>query len=53
MNCRHTAVIDREYDYWVALCPKLDIAGQGCTVKEARESLVEALERFARLLPTK
>ena len=41
-----TAIIEREGDGYVALCPELDIASQGSTVKEARENLREALELF-------
>lgn len=41
-----TALIEREDDGWVALCPELDIASQGGTVQEARQNLVEALELF-------
>ena len=41
-----TAVIEREDDGYVALCPQLDIASQGETVGMARENLKEALELF-------
>jgi predicted RNase H-like HicB family nuclease len=41
-----TAVIEREDDIYVALCPELDIASQGDTVESARKNLVEALELF-------
>jgi predicted RNase H-like HicB family nuclease len=41
-----TAVIEREGDGYVALCPELDIASQGATVEEARRNLVEAVELF-------
>ena len=41
-----TAVIEREGDGYVALCPELDIASQGDTVEEARLNLIEALELF-------
>jgi predicted RNase H-like HicB family nuclease len=41
-----TAVIEREGDLFVALCPELDIASQGATVEEARKNLVEAIELF-------
>jgi len=40
------AVIEREDDAFVALCPELDIASQGGTVEEARQNLVEAIELF-------
>ena len=41
-----TAIIEREDDMYVALCPELDIASQGCTFTEARDNLKEALELF-------
>ncbi len=41
-----TALIQREEDAYVALCPELDIASQGDTVEEARENLIEAVELF-------
>lgn len=41
-----TAVIEREENMFVALCPELDIASQGSTVEEARANLVEAIELF-------
>ena len=41
-----TAIIEREGDGYVALCPELDIASQGDSVQEARNNLVEALELF-------
>ncbi len=41
-----TAIIEREGDGYVALCPELDIASQGNTVEEARQNLAEALELF-------
>jgi predicted RNase H-like HicB family nuclease len=41
-----TAIINREENGYVSLCPELDIASQGSTVEEARNNLVEALELF-------
>ena len=41
-----TALIEREGDGYVALCPEMDIASQGNTIEEARRNLVEALELF-------
>jgi predicted RNase H-like HicB family nuclease len=41
-----TAIIEREGDGYVALCPDLDVASQGGTIEEARENLREALELF-------
>lgn len=40
------AIIEREGQGYVALCPELDIASQGGTVEEARSNLAEALESF-------
>ncbi|MBG1264635.1 type II toxin-antitoxin system HicB family antitoxin [Nostoc commune] len=41
-----TAIIEREKNGYVSLCPELDIASQGNTIEEARSNLVEALELF-------
>lgn len=41
-----TAIIEREDEGYVALCPELDIASQGESVEEARMNLIEALELF-------
>jgi predicted RNase H-like HicB family nuclease len=41
-----TAIIEREEDGYVALCPDLDIASQGATIEQARDNLREALEMF-------
>ncbi|MBZ0207256.1 MAG: type II toxin-antitoxin system HicB family antitoxin [Flavobacteriales bacterium] len=41
-----TAIIEREGDGYVSLCPELDVASQGDTIEEARANLVEALELF-------
>jgi len=41
-----TAIIEREENQYVALCPELDIASQGISVEEARKNLKEALELF-------
>jgi len=43
---RLTAIIEREGDGYVALCPELDIASQGDSLEEARANLVEALTLF-------
>ncbi|KAA6465369.1 type II toxin-antitoxin system HicB family antitoxin [Acidobacteria bacterium AB60] len=40
---RMTAIIEREDDGFVALCPELDIASQGMSVEEATSNLIEAL----------
>ena len=41
-----TAIIEREGDGFVALCPELDVASQGATIEEARQDLQEAVELF-------
>lgn len=41
-----TAIVEREGDGYVSLCPELDIASQGDTVEQARDNLREALELF-------
>jgi predicted RNase H-like HicB family nuclease len=41
-----TAIIRREENGFVALCPELDIASQGDTIETARDNLIEALELF-------
>lgn len=46
MTRRLTAVIHREDDGFVSLCPELDIASQGDSIQEAKDNLREALELF-------
>ena len=46
MTHKLTAIIEREGDGYVTLCPELDIASQGGSVEEARANLKEALELF-------
>lgn len=41
-----TAIIEREGNGYVSLCPELDIASQGDTIEQARDNLQEALELF-------
>ena len=41
-----TAIIERENNGYVSLCPELDIASQDDTIEEARDNLQEALELF-------
>lgn len=43
---RFTAVIRREGEGYVSLCPEFDIASQGDTLEAARDNLREALELF-------
>jgi len=39
-----TAILEKEGDQWVALCPELDVASQGVSVDEATLNLREAVE---------
>ena len=41
-----TAIIEREDDGFVALCPDLDVASQGNSIEEARTNLIEARTLF-------
>jgi len=46
---RHvTAIIEREDDLYVALCPEHDVASQGRRVEEAVQNLAEVDELFLR-----
>jgi predicted RNase H-like HicB family nuclease len=46
MTYRFTAIIEREDNAYVALCPELDVASQGDSIAEARDNLREAIELF-------
>ncbi len=46
MKRQLTAIIEREGDGYVALCPEVDVVSQGHTVSEARDNLAEALTLF-------
>ncbi len=41
-----TAIIEREGDGYVGLCPEFDIASQGDSIETARKNLQEAVELF-------
>lgn len=43
---RLTAIIEREGDGYVALCPEYDVASEGKTIEDARGNLIEALTLF-------
>ena len=45
-NIRYTAVLEKEGNGYVAICPELDVVSQGDTVEEARANLVEAVQLF-------
>lgn len=46
-----TALLEREGDGFVSLCPEFDIASQGNTVEEALRNLKEAVELFLECAP--
>ena len=41
-----TAVVEKEGNGYVALCPELDVASQGSSIEEATANLKEAVELF-------
>jgi len=43
---RLSAVIHREGNWFVSLCPEIDVASQGGTVEEAIENLREAVQLY-------
>lgn len=51
MKTKLTGIIEKEDDWYVALCPELDVASQGRTVDEARKNLIEALELLFECAP--
>ncbi len=51
MNRRFTAIVEREGDGYVALCPEVNVASQGESVAEARDNLAEALALFFKTAP--
>ena len=51
MRRQLTAIVEREGNGYVALCPEVDVASQGDSVVEARENLQEALALFFETAP--
>lgn len=49
---KFTAIIEREGDGFVSLCPELDVASQGDTIEEARDNLAEAIGLLLEVAPT-
>jgi len=41
-----TAIIEREGDGYISLCPEVDLASQGDNIEEARQNPIAALELF-------
>ena len=48
MRRQLTAIVERDGNGYVALCPEVDVASQGDSVAEARSNLDEALGLFLR-----
>ncbi len=46
INVSIPVVVKKEGDVFVAACPMLDVASQGCTKKEAKNMLKEAVGLF-------
>ena len=42
----YTAIVEKEGDMYVALCPELDVASQGQSIEQATANLKEAVELF-------
>lgn len=46
MSYTLSAIIEREGEWYVAVCPEFDVASQGRTVEEAKQNLLEAVQLF-------
>jgi len=46
MQRQLTAIIEKEGDGYVSLCPEVDVASQGDSIEQALSNLREALELF-------
>ncbi len=42
----YTAILEKEGDMYVSLCPQLDVVSQGATFEKATANLKEAVELF-------
>lgn len=47
----YTAIINREKDIFVALCPETGTVSQGANIEEAIENLKEAIELYLEEFP--
>lgn len=50
-NAKFTAIIEREGDGFVSLCPERDVASQGDTIVEARDNFAEAIGLLLEVAP--
>lgn len=46
MSYKFSAIIEKEENWYVALCPEVDVVSQGKTIEEALVNLKEALELY-------
>ncbi|PKM99622.1 MAG: hypothetical protein CVU78_05345 [Elusimicrobia bacterium HGW-Elusimicrobia-2] len=46
MSYKFSMIIEKEGEWYVSLCPELDIASQGKTVEEASANLKEAVKLY-------
>jgi hypothetical protein len=45
-SMRLTAIVEREGDGYVTLCPEYDVASEGGSIEDARTKLIEPLTLF-------
>ena len=53
MNRTYTALLHKEEDAYIALCPELGTTSQGATVEEAVANLKETTELYLEEFPQK
>ncbi len=53
MNTIYTAIVHKEEDLYVAECPEVGTASQGCDIEEAVANLKEATELYLEEFPVK
>ena len=46
MSYKFSAIIEKENNWYIALCPELDVASQGKTIEEAINNLKEAVTLY-------
>lgn len=46
MSYKFSAIIEKENNWYVALCPELEVASQGKTIEEAISNLKEAVTLY-------
>ncbi len=46
MSYKFSVIIEKEKDWYVALCPELEVASQGKTIEEAMFNLKEAARLY-------